>query len=114
MSSDAGLKAFENFPADAYRSSKAALILLTKSWAIQYAKYNIRFNCICPAVIDTNMTKSSWLFSAVAKKLTAREHPLGRIGTVNDVAKAVLFLASSDSSWITGAILPVDGGVSAK
>ena len=114
ISSDAGLKAFENFPADAYIASKAAMILLTKSWALEYAKNNIRVNCVCAAVIDTEMTRKYWLDTKEKRKITAAEHPLGRIGTGNDVANAVLFFAKDDSSWITGSILPVDGGVSAK
>ena len=114
ISSDAGLKAFENFYADAYVAAKAAIILLTKSWALEYAKNNIRVNCVCAAVIDTDMTRSLWLNTKEQRKITAAEHPLGRIGTAEDVAKAVLYFATDDSSWTTGAILPVDGGVSAK
>ena len=114
ISSDAGLKAFENFYADAYVAAKAAIILLTKSWALEYAKNNIRVNCVCAAVVDTDMTKSLWLDTKEKRKTTAAEHPLGRIGTGEDVAKAVLYFASDDSSWTTGAILPVDGGVSVK
>ena len=114
ISSDAGLKAFENFYADAYVAAKAAIILLTKSWALEYAKNNIRVNCVCAAVIDTDMTRSLWLNTKEKWKITAAEHPLGRIGTVEDVAKAVLYFATDDSSWVTGAILPVDGGVAVK
>ncbi len=114
ISSDAGLKAFENFYADAYVAAKAAIILLTKSWALEYAKNNIRVNCVCAAVIKTDMTKSLWLDTKEKRKTTAAEHPLGRIGTGEDVAKAVLYFASDDSSWTTGAVLPVDGGVSVK
>ena len=114
MGSVAGLKGFENFPADAYSASKAAIILLTKAWAIEYAEYNIRFNCICPAVIDTDMTKKSWLSSKENLQNTIEQHPLKRIGTVGDVAKAILYFASDDSSWTTGTILSVDGGISAK
>ena len=114
ISSDAGLKAFENFYADAYVAAKAAIILLTKSWALEYAKNNIRVNCVCAAVINTDMTKSLWLDTKEKRKTTAAEHPLGRIGTGEDVAKAVLYFASDDSSWTTGAVLPVDGGVSVK
>jgi len=113
MGSVAGLKAFENFPADAYSASKAAIILLTKAWAVEYAEFKIRFNCICPAVVETNMT-NSWLSSKEKMKETIDEHPLKRIGTVEDIAKAILYFASDDSSWTTGAILAVDGGVSAK
>ena len=57
ISSDAGLKAYQGFNADAYSASKAALIVLTKCWALEYAKNKIRVNCICPGVVDTDMTK---------------------------------------------------------
>ena len=114
ISSDAGLKAFENFYADAYAAAKAAIILLTKSWALEYAKNNIRVNCVCAAVVDTDMTRNLWLNTKEKRQITAAKHPLGRIGTGGDVAKAVLYFASDDSSWTTGAILPVDGGVSIK
>lgn len=113
MSSDAGLKAFENFHADAYSAAKAAIIHLTKCWALEYAKDKIRVNCICSAVVDTDMTKSLWL-SPTNIESTIKEHPLGRIGKPIDVAKASLYFASDDSSWTTGAILVVDGGVSIK
>ena len=114
ISSDAGLKAFENFYADAYVAAKAAIILLTKSWALEYAKNNIRVNCVCAAVVDTDMTRNLWLNTKIKRKITSAQHPLGRIGKAMDVAKAVLYFASCDSSWTTGAILPVDGGVSIK
>lgn len=114
ISSDAGLKAFENFYADAYTASKAAITLLTKSWALEYAKNNIRVNCICAAVVDTDMTKHLWLNTRKKRKMASAEHPLGRIGTGEDIAKAALYFASDDSSWTTGSILAVDGGVAAK
>lgn len=114
ISSDAGIKAFENFYADAYVAAKAAIILLTKSWALEYAKNNIRVNCICSAVVDTDLTKELWLKTKEKRKSVAAEHPLGRIGKAQDVAMAALYFASEDSSWTTGAILPVDGGVAAK
>ena len=113
MSSDAGLKAFENFHADAYSAAKAGIIHLTKCWALEYAKYKIRINCICSAVVDTDMTKSLWL-SPTNVESTTKEHPLGRIGKPIDIAKASLYFASDDSSLTTGAILTVDGGVSVK
>ncbi|MGQ0794804.1 MAG: SDR family NAD(P)-dependent oxidoreductase [Nitrosopumilaceae archaeon] len=113
ISSDAGLKAFENFEADAYTASKGALVLLTKAWAVEYAKYKIRVNCVCPGVVETDMT-APYLVSESDRKMAVAEHPIGRTGTVEDVANAVLYFASDDSSWTTGAILPLDGGVSAK
>jgi len=114
ISSDAGLKAFENFCADAYTAAKAGIMILTKSWALEYAKNNIRVNCVCAAVVDTDMTRNFWLDTKEKRQITAAEHPLGRIGTGEDVANAVLYFASDDSSWTTGTILPVDGGVSIK
>ena len=114
ISSDAGIKAFENFHGDAYVAAKSAIILLTKSWALQYAKNNIRVNCICSAVVDTDMTKELWLKTKEKRRNAAAEHPLGRIGRGLDIAMAALYFASEDSSWTTGAILPVDGGVAAK
>ena len=114
ISSDAGLKAFENFCADAYTAAKAGIMILTKSWALEYAKNNIRVNCVCAAVVDTDMTRNFWLDTKEKRQITAAEHPLGRIGTGEDGANAVLYFASDDSSWTTGTILPVDGGVSIK
>lgn len=113
ISSDAGLKAYENFNADAYTASKGALILLTKSWALQYAKDRIRVNCICPGVVETDMTRG-FLQSLADREILNAEYPLGRIGTVEDVAKSALFFASEDSSWVTGAVLALDGGESSK
>lgn len=113
VASNAGLKAFENFEADAYTASKGALVLLTKAWAVEYAKSRIRVNCVCPGVVETDITKP-YMTSEVERKMLESEHPIGRIGTVEDVAKAILFFASDDSSWSTGAILALDGGSSAK
>lgn len=113
VSSDAGLKSFENFEADSYSATKAALIHLTKTWAIEYAKYKIRVNCICPGIVETDMTEP-YLRTEVDRAMAIAEHPIGRIGNPEDVAKAILYFASEDSSWITGAILPVDGGVATK
>lgn len=113
ISSDAGLKAFENFEADAYTASKGALVLLTKAWAIEYAKYKIRVNCVCPGVVETDMTLQ-YLATTSDRKIIELEHPIGRIGTVDDVANAVLYFASDESSWTTGAVLAIDGGASAK
>jgi len=113
VSSDAGLKSFENFEADAYSASKAALILLTKAWAIEYAKNKIRVNCVCPGVVETDMTQP-FLKTEADRAITAADHPIGRIGSPDDVARSILYLASEDSSWVTGAILPVDGGAAIK
>ena len=113
ISSDAGLKAYQGFNADAYSASKAALILLTKCWALEYAKNKIRVNCICPGVVDTDMTKP-FLKTQRDKEFMDNEHPIGRIGKPEEIAKAVLYFVSNDASWTTGAILTVDGGESIK
>ncbi len=113
ISSDAGLKAYQGFNADAYSASKAALIVLTKCWALEYSKDKIRVNCICPGVVDTDMTKP-FLKTQKDKEFMNNEHPIGRIGQPDEVAKAVMYFASDDASWITGAVLAVDGGESIK
>jgi dihydroanticapsin dehydrogenase len=113
ISSDAGLKAYEGFNADAYSASKAALIILTKCWALEYAKDKIRVNCICPGVVDTDMTKP-FLKTSKDREFMDSEHPIGRIGQPEEVAKAILYFASDDSAWTTGAVLTVDGGESIK
>ena len=113
ISSDAGLKAYQGFNVDAYSASKAALIVLTKCWALEYAKNKIRVNCICPGVVDTDMTKP-FLKNQKDIEFMNNEHPLGRIGQPEEIGKSVLYFASDDALWITGAILAVDGGESIK
>ena len=113
ISSDAGIKAYQGFNADAYSASKAALILLTKCWALEYSRDKIRVNCICPGVVDTDMTKP-FLKTQKDKDFMDNEHPIGRIGQPDEIGKAVLYFASNDASWTTGAILTVDGGESIK
>ena len=113
ISSDAGLKAYQGFNADAYSASKAALIILTKCWALEYSRDKIRVNCICPGVVDTDMTKP-FLKTDKDREFMDSEHPIGRMGQPEEVAKAVLFFASDDSAWTTGAVLAVDGGESIK
>ena len=113
IASDAGLKAYSGFNADAYSATKAALILLTKCWALEYAKDKIRVNCICPGVVDTDMTKP-FLKTEKDKEFMDNEHPIGRIGKPEEIANAVLYFVSDEASWTTGAILTVDGGESIK
>lgn len=114
ISSDAGIKAYQGFFADAYSASKAALIHLTKCWALEYSKDKIRVNCICPGVVETDMTKP-FMMTQSDREFVDKEHPLGRIGQPDEIGRAVLYLASDDdASWITGAVLTVDGGESIK
>src|SRR6266849_9605363 len=101
VSSDAGLKSFANFEADAYTASKAAMVLLTKAWAVEYARYKIRVNCVCPGMVETDMTRP-YLGTEAERSMAEAEYPIGRIGAPEDVAKAILYFVSEDSSWITG------------
>ncbi|MFJ9774028.1 SDR family NAD(P)-dependent oxidoreductase [Kitasatospora sp. NPDC101157] len=97
----------------AYNATKGGVMMLTKSLAVDYAKYNIRANCVCPSIIDTPMTDTSIGHDAAVKEQKAKLNPIGRLGTPEDVANAILFLASDKSSFVTGAALTVDGGYTA-
>ncbi|RME88174.1 MAG: SDR family oxidoreductase [Anaerolineae bacterium] len=102
--------------ASAYAASKAALINLTRSMALDHAREGIRVNAVCPGSVDTDMIHTAWeQFGDVerARRLWEEKHPLGRIATPEEVAQAILFLASDEASFITGAALPVDGGITA-
>jgi NAD(P)-dependent dehydrogenase (short-subunit alcohol dehydrogenase family) len=111
MASVASFLAWKN---DAiYSASKAAVKLLTQAMAVEYAPYTIRVNAVAPGIIDTPMTdRSIGVVSNVTelKKIKGTVHPLGRLGLPLEVAQTVLFLASEEASFITGAIVPVDGG----
>ncbi len=97
----------------AYGTSKGAVRLLTKYTAIQHAKDNIRANSIHPGPIDTDMIAER-LSTAEGRAESLSRVPLNRIGTVEDVAFGALFLASDESSYMTGAELVIDGGVTAQ
>src|SRR5208282_3363191 len=88
-------------------------VTLTRAMAIDHGKDNIRVNCVCPGDVDTPMLASECAQLGEDKAAFMREaanRPLARVGTPDDIANAVLFLASPMSSWITGATLVVDGG----
>lgn len=93
----------------AYNASKAGVILLTKNAALEYGKHHIRVNAIAPGVIDTQIIEG-WKNDERKWPIISRANALGRIGTPEEVANAVLFLASDEASFITGATLSVDGG----
>ena len=103
----------DNKPQDAYGASKAAMIRLSKSIAIQFASYNIRSNIILPGPIETPM-QNRWKKNPKAKKNLKKLIPLQRIGRPQDVANAILFLLSDESQYITGTELIVDGGITSK
>jgi NAD(P)-dependent dehydrogenase (short-subunit alcohol dehydrogenase family) len=101
----------------AYAAAKAAVINLTKSIAIDYGQYKIRCNAICPGPIDTPMFRQATRESEDPEARVRRaigDRPLARLGTTQDVAYAALFLASDESSWISGVALAVDGGRAAR
>ncbi len=106
------LMAMENEAA--YDASKGGVLMLTRAMALDFAKARIRVNCICPGAIETPMLKASLDTSpdpkAARQSLTAK-HPLRRTGTPDEVAQAALFLATDASSFVTGAVIPVDGGI---
>ena len=97
----------------AYAASKGAVRLLTKSTAIQHAADNIRCNSVHPGMIVTAMTEAT-LADPERRKYWDDNIPLGRLGTVDDIANGVLFLASDDSSFVTGSELVIDGGIVAQ
>jgi NAD(P)-dependent dehydrogenase (short-subunit alcohol dehydrogenase family) len=97
---------------ETYTTSKGAVTLLTKSVAVRHARDNIRCNSIHPGTVDTPMVQA--LFTDPEKKRERLDEvPLGRLATAQDVANAALFLASDEAGFITGAALPVDGGLTA-
>jgi NAD(P)-dependent dehydrogenase (short-subunit alcohol dehydrogenase family) len=97
-----------------YAASKGAVRLLTKSTAIQYAGEGIRCNSVHPGVIETPMTTPMMLNTQEGRDLNASRHPLGRVGQPEDIAYGVLFLASDESSFMTGSELGIDGGLTAQ
>lgn len=100
----------------AYCASKGGVTLLTKAMALDHAHEKIRVNCICPAIVETEMSKASIARAAdPAAYRNSRESqiPLGRMGQPEDIAQLALFLASDESSWITGTAFPIDGGLTA-
>jgi NAD(P)-dependent dehydrogenase (short-subunit alcohol dehydrogenase family) len=99
--------------AAAYCASKGGVVLLTKAMAIDHARQGIRVNCVCPGDVDTPMLPEDAQRRGMKWEeylADAANRPMGRIGRPEEIAKAVLFLASDDSSFVTGAVLAVDGG----
>ncbi|MEO2075551.1 MAG: glucose 1-dehydrogenase [Bacillus sp. (in: firmicutes)] len=93
----------------AYNASKAGVVVLTQNAALEYGKHNIRVNAIAPGVIDTKIIEG-WRQNERKWPIISRANALGRIGTPDEVANAVLFLASEEASFITGTTVSVDGG----
>ncbi|MEM7252183.1 MAG: SDR family oxidoreductase [Pseudomonadota bacterium] len=107
----AGLVGSRAFPL--YCASKHAVVGLTKSAAVQYAKAGVRINAVCPGVIDTPMAQVGFGNDDGVSEQLAASHPLGRMGQPLDIADAVVWLCSGESAFITGHMLAVDGGMTA-
>lgn len=102
--------------AAAYCAAKGAVVLLTKAMALDHAEEGIRVNCVCPGSVDTPMLHQEMEEMGGADRvrhLFEEKHPLRRISRPEEVARAIVFLASDEASFITGAALPVDGGLTA-
>ncbi|GAN69202.1 SDR family NAD(P)-dependent oxidoreductase [Acetobacter orleanensis] len=102
-------------PSAAYSAANAGVHAMARNLAIELARYKIRVNVVAPAVVETPIYNTFMTEEQVEKTLPTFDafHPLGRNGKPRDIAEAILFLASEDASWITGVVLPVDGGVTA-
>jgi NAD(P)-dependent dehydrogenase (short-subunit alcohol dehydrogenase family) len=96
----------------AYAASKGAVLQMTRAMAVDHAAEKIRVNCICPAIVETEMVASFQMDEAARQQRIAM-HPAGRFGQPQDIAGLAVFLASDESAWITGAAYQVDGGYSA-
>jgi NAD(P)-dependent dehydrogenase (short-subunit alcohol dehydrogenase family) len=99
-----------------YNAAKGGVVILTKNAALEAAKLGIRVNAVCPGIIRTPMASAfdaTGAGMAAIEEFATRAHPLGRMGEPEDVAKLVTFLASDDSSFISGAAIPIDGAMTA-
>jgi NAD(P)-dependent dehydrogenase (short-subunit alcohol dehydrogenase family) len=114
VASDAGLQG--NYLCTAYCASKGAVVLFTKALALEFAP-KVRVNCICPGDIATPLTETQ-LAAEPSREAALREmssvYPLGRIGTVYEAASVIVFLASREAGFVTGAAWNVDGGITAS
>lgn len=115
VSSEAGLVGIRNQVA--YNVSKAAMIELTKSCAVDFASRGIRVNCVCPGTTATPLVEELVARApdpAAARRQWESIRPMNRLGTTKEIASAILYLASSEAGYATGAVLAVDGGYTAQ
>jgi NAD(P)-dependent dehydrogenase (short-subunit alcohol dehydrogenase family) len=96
----------------AYAASKGGVVNLTRSMALDYALHKIRVNCVCPGFVNTPLLKNI-LKNKEEYQALADLHPMGRLGDMLEIALGVLYLASDESSFVTGIALPIDGGYTA-
>jgi NAD(P)-dependent dehydrogenase (short-subunit alcohol dehydrogenase family) len=113
ISSVLGIRSIPRVPLSVYAVTKAGVIMFTRSIAVEYGQYKIRCNCIAPSTIRSSIIEP-YLQDEGAKKLLESTFPLRVIGEPEDISGAVAYLCSDDSKWVTGTIMMVDGGLSAK
>ncbi|UQZ47765.1 dihydroanticapsin 7-dehydrogenase [Bacillus halotolerans] len=112
-----GVVAWPDIPA--YNASKGGVLQLTRSMAVDYAKYQIRVNCVCPGIIDTPLNEKSFMENNEGtleeiKKEKAKVNPMLKLGKPEEIANVMLFLASDLSSYMTGSAITADGGYTAQ
>ncbi|MGQ0570651.1 MAG: SDR family NAD(P)-dependent oxidoreductase [Armatimonadota bacterium] len=113
VASIAGLVGGGVLPITAYGTSKAAVIGLTKQLAVQFARHRVRVNAVCPGPIETPILEPFFTDPEVKRRFSARV-PIGRMGVPADVVNLCLYLASDESSFMTGSIIVIDGGITAS
>ena len=115
IGSEAGIVGIKNQVA--YNVSKSGVIALTKSTAIDFAAYNIRVNCVCPGTTETPLVKAAVERASdplAARRALEQVRPANRLGQPGEIAAGILYLASDESPYATGAILSIDGGYTAQ
>ncbi|SDW78364.1 NAD(P)-dependent dehydrogenase, short-chain alcohol dehydrogenase family [Marininema mesophilum] len=101
-------------PQDAYTASKGAVVALTKSLAIQFRPHGIRSNAICPGPIETPLLTDWLLKDEEARQVRLGRQPSGRFGRAEDIVHCAIYLASNESDWTNGSIIPIDGGITSN